>query len=111
MINFGQYGTSETIGNVFGLVLTKIFFPAARLVRRPFYLRGAKHFSYGAGLTLGYCCRFDLAGKGKTLAIGNNCKMNDRVHIVAHEGVVIGDDVLIASNVFISDTSHGEFES
>ena len=35
--------------------------------------------------------------------------MNDRVHIVAHESVRIGDNVLMASNIFITDTSHGSF--
>lgn len=32
-------------------------------------------------------------------------------HIVAHESVEFGSDVLIASKCFISDTSHGEDES
>lgn len=111
MIRFGQYGLAEAIRNIYGLAMTKVLFPHARLIRRPFYLRGAEHFSYGTGLTLGYDCRFDLAGNGKTLRIGNNCKMNDRVHIVAHKRVSIGDDVLIASNIFISDTSHGDYYS
>jgi acetyltransferase-like isoleucine patch superfamily enzyme len=35
--------------------------------------------------------------------------MGDNVHIVAHEAVVIGDNCLIASKVFISDTSHGGY--
>lgn len=65
--------------------------------------------SYGRGLTLGYGCRFDLGGEGVSLKFGNNCKLNDRVHIVAHEAVSIGDNVLMASNIFISDTSHGSF--
>lgn len=30
-------------------------------------------------------------------------------HIVAHEKVEIGNDVLIASKVFISDTNHGNY--
>lgn len=32
-------------------------------------------------------------------------------HIVAHERVEFGDDVLVASKCFISDTNHGENES
>lgn len=104
----GQYSISEAAGNGLFLAYTKLFFPGARLIRLPLYLRGGKdHLSYGAGLTLGYGCRFDLAGKGKTLVFGSNCKLNDRVHIVAHESVRIGNDVLMASNIFISDTSHG----
>lgn len=105
----GQYSLGEAVKNAWALLLTKLLFPRARLVRRPFYLRGKRHFSYGKGLTTGYSCRFDLGGSETTLIIGDNCKMNDRVHIVAHEKVVIGDNVLMASNIFISDTSHGEY--
>ena len=105
----GQYSLGESIGNCVYLAYTKLRFPRARLVRMPFYLRGGEHLEYGRGLTTGYGCRFDLGGEGKTLVIGKNCKMNDRVHIVAHESVVIGDNVLMASNIFISDTSHGGY--
>lgn len=107
---FGQYGPSETFKNVWALFLTKVLFPGARLVRRPFYLRGGKRrFVYGEGFTCGYSCRFDLAGDGTPLIVGKNCKINDRVHISAHESVVIGDNVLMASNIFISDNSHGSY--
>lgn len=105
-----QYSFGEALGNCVYLAYTKIRFPGARLVRLPFYLRGGKgRMSYKHGLTLGYGCRFDLGGEGTTLEFGENCRLNDRVHIVAHESVVIGDDVLMASNIFISDTSHGSF--
>lgn len=98
------------MGNCLYMAYTKLRFPEARLIRMPFYLRGGKkRFTYGPGLTLGYGCRFDLDGDGVTLKIGENCKFNDRVHIVAHESVTVGDHVLMASNIFISDTSHGEF--
>lgn len=107
---FGQYGPLEFIRNAYALAMTRILFPRARLVRRPFYLRGGKkRFRYGRGFTCGYSCRFDLAGKGTPLVVGENCKLNDRVHISAHESVVIGDNVLMASNIFISDNSHGSY--
>lgn len=106
----GQYGPSEAFKNAWALLLTKIIFPRARLIRRPFYLRGGKkRFAYGEGFTCGYSCRFDLAGSGRSLVIGRNCKINDRVHISAHESVIIGDNVLMASNIFISDNSHGSY--
>lgn len=107
----GQYSFGEAVKNAVALVGTRLFFSHARLVRRPFYLRGKEHLSYGEGFTTGYSCRFDLAGEGKTLLIGKNCKINDRVHIVAHEKVEIGDNVLMASNIFISDTSHGHYSA
>lgn len=104
-----QYGLSEFIGNVFNILYTRFFFSGSRLIRRPFYLRGREHFDWGNNLTIGRSCRFDLDGDGITLRFGDNCKLNDRVHIVAHQLVDIGSDVLMASNIFISDSSHGSY--
>lgn len=42
--------------------------------------------------------------------IGNNVQVNDYVHIGAVEKVVIGDNVLIASKVHISDHNHGNYK-
>ncbi len=102
-----SYSFSETVKNAYSLVLTKILFPKARLIRRPVYLRGKKGLSYGEGFTTGYRCRIELFGQG-SLIIGKDCKMGDQVHIVASESVKIGNHCLIASNVFISDTNHGD---
>lgn len=107
-----KYSPSETIRSAYALALTKLLFPGARLVRRPVYLRGRRHLSLGPGLTTGYRCRFDLGGgtrTGTTLTIGTNCNFGDSVHIVASESVVIGDDCLLASHIFISDTTHGTY--
>jgi len=102
-----RYSLSEFISTTYSWILTKVFFPKARLVRRPVYIRGGQ-ISYGEGFTTGYSCRFDLPGNGKkTLLIGKNCRMNDNCHFVAYNRVVLGDNVLIASKVFISDTNHG----
>lgn len=35
--------------------------------------------------------------------------MNDYVHITAMESVVIGNNVLLASKIYISDCSHGSY--
>lgn len=105
-----KYSTSEFISNVYSLILTKIFYKNARLIRRPFYIRGKNSFDFKTGLTLGHACRFDLLGDSeKRLSIGANCEIGDYVHIVAHDRVSLGDNVLIASKVFISDTSHGSY--
>lgn len=104
-----QYGPYELVMNVKNVAISKCAFPGSRLIRRPFYLRNKKNLDWGQRLTLGYCCRFDLGGTGKTLRFGRDCKLNDRVHIVARKSVVIGNNVLMASNIFISDTSHGDY--
>lgn len=108
-MNIRQYSFGELLSHCLYFAYTKIRFPYARLIRLPFYLRGRNGLSGGSGLTLGYGCRFDINGPKGTLTIGDNCNFNDRVHIVAHESVVIGDCVLMASNIFITDTSHGAY--
>lgn len=103
----GYYSFSEQLKNAYSLVMTKLFYPSARLIRRPVYIRGRKGMSFGPGFTTGYRCRFELFGSGITLHIGKNCKLGDNVHIAASEQVTIGDDCLLASFIFISDTNHG----
>lgn len=103
------YSPSEYIKNIYSLLMTKLTMKQARFVRRPIYIRGKKSLSGCKGLTTGRCCRFDLEGIKKTLFIGDNCEMGDMTHIVAHEGVEIGNNVLIASKCFISDTNHGVY--
>jgi lipopolysaccharide O-acetyltransferase len=43
------------------------------------------------------------------LTIGENVQINDSVHIAAAGSVSIGNNVLIASKVFISDHNHGNY--
>ena len=106
-----QYSISEMFRNVYSLIITKVFYPGARLVRRPIYVRGKKSLIYGKKFTTGYSCRFDLKGDKKTLFIGDNCQIGDNVHIVALDKVEIGDNCLMASKIFISDTSHGIYDN
>lgn len=110
-----KYSLSETISTAYALVCTKLFYNGARLIRRPFYCRGKSRLQFAEGLTTGYHCRFDLLGEEDDnsikLIIGKNCKLGDNVHIVANEKVIIGDNCLMASKIFISDTSHGEYSN
>lgn len=104
------YSPSEYVKNAYSLIMTKIIMRQARFIRRPIYIRGRKSLFGCKGLTTGRFCRFDLEGTKQTLFIGDNCEMGDMTHIVAHENVEIGDNVLIASKCFISDTNHGAYK-
>lgn len=106
-----KYSFSELIKITYSLFVTKICYPKARLIRRPFYIRGKRSFVYGKGFTTGYACRFDLDGTKETLFIGDNCQIGDHVHIVAYDRVEIGNDCLFASKIFISDTNHGTYDN
>lgn len=104
------YSPSEYIKNIYSLITTKLTMRQARFIRRPIYIRGRKSLSGCKGLTTGRFCRFDLEGTKQTLFIGDNVEMGDMTHIVAFERVEIGDNVLIASKCFISDTNHGSYK-
>jgi len=93
-------------------VATRMTMPQARLVRRPLYLRGRRWMQIGPGLTTGPGLRLDAfpisPENGPVLRIGRDVQINDYVHIGAVHSVIIGDRVLIASKVFISDHNHGK---
>jgi acetyltransferase-like isoleucine patch superfamily enzyme len=70
----------------------------------------------GQGFTTGQYCRLEAGrtnSKKKSLTIGRFVQINDRCHIAALKSIEIEDNVLIASNVFITDHDHGDtsFES
>ena len=113
LVNLRTYGFFGLIGLAYDLILTKINFPKARLIRRPIDIRNKRLIDFGIGLTTGKNCRieaynFDHSNTHK-IVFGSNVQLNDNVHIVGGNSVSIGNNVLMASNIFISDTSHGKY--
>lgn len=88
---------------------TLVFFRGCRLVRFPIALRGRSRIVFGRDFTCGYMARLDAFGPTGCLRFGDRVELNDFVHIGATESVTIGNDVLIASRVFISDHDHGRY--
>lgn len=86
-------------------VRTKMFFGQARLIRGGFQLRNFGEFVFGVGFTAGRFNRIDVFEDAE-LTIGNNFRMTDFNHIGCASSVVIGDDVLVASGVYITDHDH-----
>lgn len=106
-----KYSIKEIIYLIRCVIVTKLTVPKARLIRLPIDIRGKKGINFGSGITTGYGCRFESFSKdgNKTLVIGNNVQINDYCHISALEAVIIGNNVLIASKVFITDLEHGSY--
>ena len=99
-----RYGFFGSIRLASALVVTKIFYKPARLIRLPFYIRGRSAVKWGKHFTTGVGVRIDALGtKPHQIVIGNRVQLNDYVHIGAVDQVVIGNDVLIASKVFITN--------
>lgn len=90
---------------------TRIFMPKSRLIRLPIDIRGKNGIDFGKSLTTGYHCRIESYSSNfqKSLIFGNNVQINDFVHIAALNSVKIGNNVLIASKVFITDLEHGSY--
>lgn len=110
-----KYGLLGAIYMIYCWIMTRLFYHKARIIRFPFDLRGGKYINLGEGLTLGKYCRFEvfphlMVGDERfKIRFGKNVQINDNVHICAMESVKIGDNVLMASHVFISDNSHGSY--
>lgn len=107
-----NYSFCQKLRLAYWLVRTKLICRRARLIRFPFDLRNAKYIDLGDGLTTGVGCRLEAySSDGKpTLHFGRNVQINDYVHICAMECVSIGDNVLMAGHVYISDNSHGSYK-
>lgn len=109
-----NYSFRELVRISIYLFRTKLICSKARLIRFPIYVRGKKNINFGNKLTTGIGCRietFQLLNKeAPILKFGTNVQLNDYVHICALESVIIGNNVLIASHVYISDNSHGIYK-
>ncbi len=109
-----RYGIIGAIKLIVSLIYTKIFFRNARLIRLPFDIRNKKNIKIGNDFTAGFGCRieaFPLNNSNKVcIAIGKNVQINDYVHIGAVGSITIGDNVLMASKIYISDHNHGSYD-
>jgi serine acetyltransferase len=107
-----RYGVIGCLRLLVSLIYTKIFFRNARLIRLPFDIRNRRNIKLGKGFTTGVGCRLEAypVDESRVLCIGENVQINDYVHISAMENVTIGNNVLIASKVFISDLNHGNYK-
>jgi acetyltransferase-like isoleucine patch superfamily enzyme len=111
---FKKYGLLGSIYLFVCIIRSKIINRKIRLIRFPIDLRCINQIDFGKGLTTGRNCRIEAHSFSKSdklvkIFFGSNIQMNDNVHISACKKVVIGDNVLIASKVFISDSSHGNY--
>jgi len=108
---FKRYGFLGLTRLFVSLIYTKIFFKKARIIRLPLDIRNRKNIDLGENLTTGVGCRLEAypVEDKVVLKFGKNVQINDYVHISAMQSVSFGDNVLVASKVFISDLNHGSY--
>ncbi len=75
-------------------------------IGKPCFIEGGKRISIGYRTRIFPGIRMEAIGTGK-IKIGNNCAIEQNVHITAAGGILhIGDDVTIAANTFITNIDH-----
>ncbi len=84
-------------------------------LKKGYVVSGHKYISLGKKFNAGYALRLEaISSFGEqefepTLTIGDNVFINDYVHIGCINSVQIGNDVLFASKIFITDHNHGYY--
>lgn len=94
------------------LIRTKLICGKTRLIGFSIDIRGSRYIDFGINLITGVGCRIDAflpAGK-RVLFFGEDVQMNDYVHICAMNEVRIGNRVLMAGRIYISDNNHGIYK-
>ncbi|WP_374174027.1 acetyltransferase [Flavobacterium tructae] len=108
---FKRYSIFQLFKLVIDVFRTKFTFNKAKILRFPIDIRGKRFICVKKGFVTGRYCRLEAYPENdeKVLFFGENVQINDFVHITAMKSVVIGNNVLIASKVYISDCSHGSY--
>ncbi|CAK2950886.1 putative lipopolysaccharide biosynthesis O-acetyl transferase WbbJ [Vibrio crassostreae] len=98
--------------NIFiSLIYSRLFHRKAKLIRLPVSIRGGEFIEFSTGFVSGRYCRIDAFGVSPNqIVFGNNCQINDGVHIAAVNHISFGNNVMIASRVFITDHQHGIYK-
>lgn len=105
----------EILYNIYWLI-TKIMYGSRLKVgrRAKFKLGGSvkngKNICIGDDFYIGkdfLLATYSLSGKFGKISIGDNVVMQDRVRISSVESVVIGNNVLMGSDILITDNNHG----
>ena len=94
----------------FAVVLSKILFPRARLIRFPFYIRREGKMHLGNGFSSNAGLIIDVYGPNSKLIIEKNVMANYRLHIGVCDFVSIGENTLFGSDCLVMDHSHGCYE-
>lgn len=93
------------------VVRSKLISRSIRMIRFPIDIRGRKYIDFGKSLSIGKYCRLEVYRSSKInnplLKFGERVQLNDFVHITTMQSVEIGNNVLMASHIYISDCQHG----
>ena len=108
-----SYGLLGLLSLLYDTLRTRLFFSGARLVRFPIYIRGRRWIKLGAKFSCGRRLRLEAFDednrKSVLIHFGEHVRIGDDVHIGAIQSVRLGNRVLLASKIYISDHNHGSY--
>lgn len=111
---FGKFDLLGFIKLTLSFIYTKLYFPQAKIIRLPFDVRNKKYIKFGKNFTSGFGCRIEAYPSSKEIEtcifIGDNVQINDYVHIGSIGSISIGNNVLMASKIYITDHNHGSYD-
>ncbi len=115
MVKIGTYirGINWVYSSLFRILFSRSFWHFGRAVkiRFPDAIEGAEHISIGSNTLIGrhaFLAAHPLSNSCNEplLKIGSNCLLGRSGHIYACESIILGNDVLTGSNVYIADYTH-----
>ncbi len=107
-----MYGFWGYLQLIYLTIVTKLIVSDARLFRLPVEIRGKRHIDFGKNLSLGKGCKIEAypyVNQGIIITFGKNVGINDYSHITGVNRITIGDNVLMAGKIYISDSNHGSY--
>lgn len=111
-----QKRISNFINALYSLWLKQTFKKVGRNVgfNRPVYVKGGKYitignnFGAGPGFRIEALANYQGVSYSPKISIGNNVHFNFNCHIGAINEIILKDNILVGSNVLITDHSHGD---
>lgn len=103
-------GLIGSFGLLFSLIISKLCFPNARIIRYPFFIRKEGKLSIGKGFSANSGLVLDVYGKNAEVIIEENVMANYRLHIGCAKYIKIGSNTLFGSDCTVIDHSHGGYK-
>jgi len=95
------------------VVLGRLLQAPGIVLNAPVLVRGRRHIGFGKDINVGGRIWIEAISQygeqrfAPRITLGDSCSFSDGVHISCIERIEIGDGVLVGSNVYIGDHSHG----
>jgi lipopolysaccharide O-acetyltransferase len=104
IISLGLWGSFRLVRD---LIISACIINIGSLIRSPFYIRKVGSLKIGKDFRVGSGAVIEILSQEGTLVIGDSFRAASRLHIGCISKITIGNNVLVASDVYISDHSHG----